>query len=84
MGGAFGIQGYQKSPMHPPFQRELMLILHGLVADDSPELMQQLGLGQQKLGQHAGTLVGLNLCGWVAHDFLLQNTPCALTSCSRI
>jgi len=38
---------FQRLLVYPPFQRELILNLHGKVADDSQELMQQLGLGQK-------------------------------------
>jgi len=40
--------------------------------------MQQLGLGQWKLGQHAETLVGLNLCSWVMHNLLEEAEPSIL------
>jgi len=40
--------------------------------------MQWLGVRQWKLGQQAGTLVGLNLCIWMAYDFLEEAEPSLL------
>jgi len=54
------------SDQSQPFQRYLILNMHGLVADDSSKLMQWHGLGQQKLGQHAGALVCTMELAWAS------------------